>query len=207
MASRLAAAGFDVVAYDINPDALAAAVAAGCTAGADANACAQHADLLLTSLPRPDHVKAVMVDGGALSELSPGNIWVDLTTNRKEFVIELAGTTPDGVTVVDSPVTGAVDGARNGKLTLFAGGTPADLDRVCPVLEHLGRAIKCGPLGTGNVTKLVTNQLWFIHAASLGEGFALGMANGVELDVLWDAIKDSVGDSFVARHDLSLIHI
>ena len=118
MASRLAAAGFDVVAYDINPDALAAAVAAGCTAGADANACAQHADLLLTSLPRPDHVKAVMVDGGALSELSPGNIWVDLTTNRKEFVIELAGTTPDGVTVVDSPVTGAVDGARNGKLTL-----------------------------------------------------------------------------------------
>ena len=201
MASRLAAVGFDVVAYDINPDALAAAVAAGCTAGADANACAQHADLLLTSLPRPDHVKAVMVDGGALSELSPGNIWVDLTTNRKEFVIELAGTTPDGVTVVDSPVTGAVDGARNGKLTLFAGGTPADLDRVCPVLGHLGRAIKCGPLGTGNVTKLVTNQLWFIHAASLGEGFALGMANGVELDVLWDAIKDSVGDSFVARHD------
>ena len=56
-------------------------------------------------------------------------------------------------------------------------------------------------MGTGNVTKLVTNQLWFIHAASLGEGFALGMANGVELDVLWDAIKDSVGDSFVARHD------
>ena len=201
MASRLAAAGFDVMAYDINPDALAAAVDAGCTAGADANACARHGDLLLTSLPRPDHVKTVMVDGGALSELSPGNIWVDLTTNRKEFVIELAGTTPDGVTVVDSPVTGAVDGARNGKLTLFAGGTPADLDRVCPVLEHLGRAIKCGPLGTGNVTKLVTNQLWFIHAASLGEGFALGMANGVELDVLWDAIKDSVGDSFVARHD------
>lgn len=201
MARRLVAAGYDVMAYDINPDALAEAVEAGCTAGEDANACARHADLLLTSLPRPDHVQAVMVDGGALHELSAGNIWVDLTTNRKDFVIELAGSTPDGVTVVDSPVTGAVDGARNGKLTLFAGGTPEDLDRVCPVLEHLGRAIKCGPLGTGNVTKLVTNQLWFIHAASLGEGFALGMANGVELDVLWDAIKDSVGDSFVARHD------
>ena len=103
--------------------------------------------------------------------------------------------------MVDSPVTGAVDGARNGKLTLFAGGTDADLNRVVPVLEHLGRAIRCGELGTGNVTKLVTNQLWFIAAASIGEGFALGMANGVELDVLWDAIKDSVGDSFVARHD------
>ena len=201
MATRLAAAGYDVMAFDINADALAAAVAGGCTAGADANECARHADLLMTSLPRPDHVQAVMVDGGALAELSTGNIWVDLTTNRKEFVIELANQTPAGVTVVDSPVTGAVDGARNGKLTLFAGGSPDDLARVVPVLQHLGRAIECGPLGTGNVTKLVTNQLWFIAAASIGEGFALGMANGVELDVLWDAIKDSVGDSFVARHD------
>lgn len=201
MARRLAAAGFDVVAFDIDDDALAAAESAGCTAASDANECARHADLLLTSLPRPDHVQAVMADGGALAALSPGDVWVDLTTNRKELVIELAGQAPDGVTVVDSPVTGAVDGARNGRLALFAGGAPDDLDRVCPVLEHLGRPIRCGPLGTGNVTKLVTNQLWFIHAAAIGEGFALGMANGVELDVLWDAIKNSVGDSFVARHD------
>ena len=49
--------------------------------------------------------------------------------------------------------------------------------------------------------KLVTNQLWFIHAAALGEGFALGMANGVELDTLWRAIRESVADSFVAHHD------
>ena len=201
MAKRLAAAGYDVMAFDINPEALAAAVEAGCTEAVDANECASHADLLLTSLPRPDHVQTVMVDGGALAALSPGNIWVDLTTNRKEFVIELAGQTPEGVTVVDSPLTGAVDGARNGKLTLFAGGSDTDLDRVVPVLENLGRVIRCGELGTGNVTKLVTNQLWFIAAAAIGEGFALGMANGVELDVLWDAIKDSVGDSFVARHD------
>ncbi|MFT7476412.1 MAG: 3-hydroxyisobutyrate dehydrogenase [Verrucomicrobiales bacterium] len=201
MAVRLAAAGYEVTAFDIDPDALSAAVAGGCIAGADANGCARNADLLMTSLPRPDHVRAVMVDGGALGELQPGSVWVDLTTNRKEFVIELASQTPEGVTVVDSPVTGAVDGARNGKLTLFAGGSVTDLDRVVPVLEQLGRAIRCGELGTGNVTKLVTNQLWFIHAASLGEGFALGMANGVELDVLWEAIKDSVGDSFVARHD------
>jgi len=143
----------------------------------------------------------VMVDNGALAALSPGSLWIDLTTNRREFVAELAAEAPAGVKVVDSPVTGAVDGARNGALTLFAGGDDIDLDRAVRVLEHLGRVIRCGPLGTGNVTKLVTNQLWFIHAAALGEGFALGMANGVSLAVLWDAIKDSVADSFVARHD------
>lgn len=47
----------------------------------------------------------------------------------------------------------------------------------------------------------MTDQLWFVHAAALGEGFALGMANGIELSVLYDAIRESVGDSFVARHD------
>ena len=102
---------------------------------------------------------------------------------------------------MDSPVTGAVDGARNGQLTLFAGGQKETIKEVLPILRNLGRVIICGPLGSGNVVKLVTNQLWFISAASIGEGFALGMANGVDLSVLWEAIKDSVGDSFVARHD------
>lgn len=201
MARRLAAAGLPVTAYDIDPEALAATTEAGVTPAGSAAEVAATADLLLTSLPRPDHVDAVMVEAGALGALRAGSVWVDLTTNRRDFVIELAARAPDGVTVVDSPVTGAVDGARDGTLTLFAGGADDDLDRVVPVLEHLGRVIRCGPLGTGNVTKLVTNQLWFIHAAALGEGFALGMANGVELDVLWEAIKESVADSFVARHD------
>jgi 3-hydroxyisobutyrate dehydrogenase/2-hydroxy-3-oxopropionate reductase len=117
------------------------------------------------------------------------------------LVKQLAALAGDRVSVVEAPVTGAVDGARSGTLTLFAGGDAAAVGRAEPVLQHLGRVIRCGPLGSGNVVKLVTNQLWFVHAAALAEGFAVGLANGVELGVLWDAIKDSVGDSFVARHD------
>ena len=158
MAIRLAQAGHDVVAFDIDPAAVERAVAGGCRPGADARDCALGCDLLFTSLPRPDHVRAVMIDGGVLAALAPRSIWVDLTTNRKELVLELAAQAPEGVTVIDCPVTGAVDGARTGKLTLFAGGSDPDLDRVVPVLENLGRAIRCGALGTGNVTKLVTNQ-------------------------------------------------
>ncbi len=202
MARRLAAAGHDVVCFDLNPDSVAETVAAGARAGVSATECAAEAELFLTSLPRPDHVEAVMGgDGGALAALRPGSIWVDLTTNRKELVQAYAAAAPDGVHVVDSPVTGAVDGARNGKLTLFAGGDDASLDRVVPVLENLGLVIRSGELGNGNVVKLVTNQLWFVAAAAIGEGFATGMANGVDLDTLWYAMKESVGDSFVARHD------
>lgn len=201
MCRRLAGAGHRVIAFDLDPGALGTAVAGGAIAGASAADCATQADLFLTSLPRPDHVERVMVGAGALAALRPGSVWVDLTTNRKEFVAELADAAPAGVEVVDAPVTGAVDGARHGKLTLFVGGDEATVRRVRPVLEHLGLVIHCGGLGTGNVVKLVTNQLWFIAAAAIGEGFAVGLGNGVELGTLWEAIKVSVGDSFVVRHD------
>ncbi|MGA0230606.1 MAG: NAD(P)-dependent oxidoreductase [Ilumatobacteraceae bacterium] len=201
MCQRLAAGNAEVVAFDLRAEAVDAAVAAGAVAAGSAAECAERADLLLTSLPRPDHVEAVMVAAGALAALRPGSVWVDLTTNRRELVERLAAEAPAGVSVVDAPVTGAVDGARNGRLTLFVGGEAEVVDRVQPVLESLGMVIRCGPLGSGNVVKLVTNQLWFIHAAAIGEGFALGMANGVDLGSLWEAIRASVGDSFVARHD------
>ena len=202
MALRLIAAGYPVTAFDLSQEALGKIVAAGATAATSAAECAARADIFLTSLPRPDHVEKVMAGaGGALSNMKSGSIWVDLTTNRNELVFRLGDEAPEGVAVIDSPVTGAVDGAHNGKLTLFAGGDKASFDRVEPVLANLGMVIHCGALGTGNVVKLVTNQLWFIAAAAIGEGFATGMANGVELGTLWHAIQNSVGDSFVVRHD------
>ena len=202
MCRRLAAAGFRVHAFDLNPDALDAAVAVGATAATSAAECAARSDLFLTSLPRPDHVDAVMRGpSGALAALRGGSIWVDLTTNRRELIAELAALAPAGVRVVDAPVTGAVDGARNGTLTLFVGGDHDAVATVRPVLANLGLVVHCGALGTGNVVKLVTNQLWFVTAAALGEGFAVGIANGVDLATLWEAIKQSVGDSFVVRHD------
>ena len=201
MCKRLLAAGLNVKVFDINSGAVTLAVDHGAAATKSVAECASQVDVLFTSLPRPEHVEKVMIDGDALQNLKHGAIWVDLTTNRKELVLELSKQAPTGVSVLDSPVTGAVDGARNGKLTLFVGGDKQSLDHVKPILENLGLVIYCGPLGTGNVVKLVTNQLWFIAAAAIGEGFATGIANGVELGTLWGAIKESVGDSFVVRHD------
>ena len=82
MAKRLVAAGYNVHAFDINKAAVDEVVAAGAISATSTNECAAAANILLTSLPRPDHVKAVMVDGGALAALTPGAVWVDLTTNR-----------------------------------------------------------------------------------------------------------------------------
>jgi 3-hydroxyisobutyrate dehydrogenase len=201
MCHRLARAGYNVQAFDIDPAKVAHAVRAGALAAESAAACASSSDIYLTCLFGPDHVQSVMVASGALEALRSGAIWVDLTTNRMQLVSDLARRAPAGVRVVDSPVTGAVDGARTGRLTLFVGGDSNAVDTVSPILNELGTVIVCGALGTGNVVKLVTNQLWFVAAAAIGEGFALGVRHGVALHTLWTAIRSSVGDSFVAQHD------
>jgi len=202
MAQRLVEAGYEVIVNDLDPARSAAVAEHGGVTATSGRTCADAADILFTSLPTPTSVQSLMAGpDGVLAHLNPGSIWADLTTNSGDLIRSLAAQAPPGVEVIDSPVTGAVDGARLGKLTIFMGGTSTAIDGVEPVLKNLGTIIRCGPLGTGNVVKLVTNQLWFIHAAAIGEGFAVGMANGVNLETLWYAIKESVGDSFVARHD------
>lgn len=201
MCRRLLEAGYRLTAFDIDEQALDEMLARGAAAASSAADCARNADLVMTSLPTPRHVEAVMVHDGALAVMRTGATWVDLTTNSLELLRNLATAAPEGVSVVDAPVTGAVDGARRGTLTLFVGGDGDTVASIRPPLSHLGTVIPCGPLGAGTVVKLVTNQLWFAAAAALGEGLAVGIANGVELGTLWEAIQASVADSFVARHD------
>ena len=94
MCLRLLAAGYGVTAFDLAAEPLAEVAASGATTAASAAEVAASADVLLTSLPRPDHVEAVMVDAGALAALRPGSCWVDLTTNRRELVQRLADEAP-----------------------------------------------------------------------------------------------------------------
>ena len=182
MCRRLAAAGHTVTAYDLDADASALAVAAGAAAAESALDCARNADLFMTSLPGPPQVEAVMAGGsGALGAMQPGSVWVDLTTNSRELVLELAATAPDGVAVVDSPVTGAVDGARRGKLTLFVGGEPAQVAAVRPVLEHLGTVIECGPLDRSSPG--TRHEPAVVHQRLRGDGASAAGRRGRDLRV------------------------
>ncbi len=204
MARNLAAAGHDLLVYDLDRSRVQDLVQNGARAADSGEQLAGEVDVLFTSLPGPRQSAAAMPS--LIAALPAGATWVDMTTNDRELVLELArrAQTRD-ISVLDAPVTGAVDGARRGELAIFVGGSPRTLEHVRPLLEAMGDIIVCGDLGTGNVVKLVTNQLWFINAAAIGEGLVLAKQAGVDLLVLWDAIKRSAGDSFVARHDVPSI--
>jgi len=204
MVMNLLKAGYDVTVFDLNAGRLEPAVTAGATAAKSGEAAAATADILFTSLPQPKPSRAAMPS--LIDAMPSGSIWVDLTTNDKDLVIELAEKAKaKGIDTLESPVTGAVDGARLGKLTLFVGGDAEVIERARKPIEVLGKLIACGPIGNGNIVKLITNQIWFVNAAVTGEALALGKKNGVDLNILWDALKNSVGDTFVMRHDVPSI--
>jgi 3-hydroxyisobutyrate dehydrogenase/2-hydroxy-3-oxopropionate reductase len=204
MATNLARSGCELTVYDLDQAKIDRVVAYGATAANNGKDVAAQADILFTSFPEPRHVAAAVP--ALIGVMQAGSVWVDLTTNDRGLLLQLAKQAgARNVSIVEAPVTGAVDGARLGKLTFFVGGEKAIIERVRPYFEIMGKVVECGPLGTGNVVKLITNQIWFINAAAVGEGLVLGKKAGVDLLVLWEALKNSVGDTFVVRHDVPSI--
>ena len=204
MAKNLVAAKFDVTVFDLDAARMAGLQKVGARIASTVTELAADVDVLMTSLPGPKQSRLAMPP--VLALLKPGALWIDLTTNDRALVLELAGIAKArGIDTLESPVTGAVDGARKGRLTLFVGGDAAVLERAGALFAPLGKVIHCGALGTGNVVKLVTNQIWFINAAAIGEALTLGVKGGVEPLTVWDALKQSVGDTFVCRHDVPSI--
>ncbi len=207
MAGNLQASGFPLSVFDLNQSAAAELIAGGAGWAESPRNLAAGADVVITSLPGPPQVEAALLgEDGVLAGLEANAIWIDMFTNERQLVARLADLAAErGAHVLDAPVTGAVDGARDGRLTIYVGGDEEVFARSKPVFIPLGRAIYVGALGAGNVTKLITNLLWFINAVSIGEGLLLGKRAGIDLETLWDAIKSSVGNSFVVEHDVPSI--
>ena len=97
MCDCLLEAGFAVVAFDLDQTKVEHAVAGGALAATSAADCAAQADVLLTSLPRPEHVEAVMETGGALAALRAGSLWVDLGEVRSGLCGVASRATHDSV--------------------------------------------------------------------------------------------------------------
>lgn len=113
------------------------------------------------------------VDGLA-AVLSPGAIVIDHSTVAVETAREAAKRlAARGIGFLDAPVSGGVEGARNGKLSIMVGGDAATLERARPVLEAYGARIALmGPTGAGQATKAV-NQ---ILVAGINEAVCEGLA-------------------------------
>ena len=206
-ASSLRRAGFELIVYDIRPEAAEPLVAKGALRGATPADVLNRSDVVVTMVFGPKQIADVLRGPeGFLSTECAGKIWVDMTTSSPKLMRELAAEfRTQGGRPVDAPVTGSVDSAIRGDMLMFVGGEDVDIAAAKPVIEAMGVIRRVGQYGNGYVAKLVNNQLWKIHAAAIGEAMVTAKLAGLEPAIWWEAMKGGAADSFVLSHDVPSI--
>jgi 3-hydroxyisobutyrate dehydrogenase-like beta-hydroxyacid dehydrogenase len=191
--------GRTVLAHDLRPEPLQR-LAASHVVAAPTTQIAARADLILLSLPDGRAVQAV------LAELEPhlqsGQCVVDTSTSPVALTREIgARLEAKGIDFADAPVARTREAASRGELSIMVGATDAVFAHIRQVLETMGTDVThCGPVGTGQVVKILNNLLVFENTGALAEAIAIGRRNGVQPDALLATMAKGSGDSFVLRN-------
>lgn len=191
--------GLPILAHDLRAEPLQRLAEHGVKA-ASLQQLAAACDVILLSLPDGRAVSAVVQV--LEPHLRPGQCLVDTSTSAVELTRQIgARLTAKGILYADAPVARTRDAAARGELSIMVGATEATFARIRPILETMGTDVThCGPVGCGQVVKILNNMLVFQHCAALAEAMAIGRRNGVPADVLLPTMAMGSGDSFVLRN-------
>jgi 3-hydroxyisobutyrate dehydrogenase len=197
MAGHLQKAGHEVAVYNRSPEkARAWTERWGGRAAATPAQAAEGAEVFLLCVGNDDDVRQVVTQ--ALPSLKPGAVIVDHTTTSAKVAREMAElAAKSGVAFVDAPVSGGQAGAENGQLSVMAGGEPAAVEKVRPVLEAYSKAIKhIGPVGSGQLTKMV-NQICIAGVVQgLAEAVHFAQQAGLDADAVYAAVSKGAAQSW-----------
>ncbi len=191
--------GRPVLAHDLRPEPLQRLADFHVTAASAADI-ANRADLILLSLPDGRAVQAVLAQ--LEPRLQQGQCVVDTSTSPVALTREIgARLAARSIAFADAPVARTREAAARGELSIMVGATDAVFAHVREILETMGTDVThCGPVGTGQVVKILNNMLVFENTGALAEAIALGRRNGVPADTLLATIAKGSGDSFVLRN-------
>ncbi len=197
MAKNLAAAGHEVVGFDVFPAAVEAAGAAGLgVAGSGADA-ARGVDVVITMFQSGaqviDAYRGANGAEGLLAVAQPGTLFIDSSTiavdeaRAAHALAEAAGHRS-----IDAPVSGGVVGAENATLAFMVGGSDEDFEVARPILEAMGRrVVHCGGAGLGQAAKVCNNMILAVSQIAVAEAFVLGERLGLSHQALFDVASNA----------------
>jgi 3-hydroxyisobutyrate dehydrogenase len=203
MTLNLLKAGHNVTIYARHPEKLEVqeVLKAGARLAASAHDVATASKVVITMVPNSAQVEEVVAGPqGLLAGSSEGLIIIDMSTIAPATSRKLAEEAArKGVHFLDAPVSGGSQGAVNGTLTIMVGGEATAFEQARPVLEAMGKPeniFHVGPVGSGEVVKIVNNILVWNIAAAIAESFVLGVKAGADVDTMAKVIGVSAGASW-----------
>lgn len=199
MANNAAVAGYDLVAYDLSSDARSGAEVPTVDSPVEA---LRDADIVVTMLPKGEHVRTALIDSGALDGAKPGALVIDCSTIAVDDVTSLSeAVVGQGRHYIDAPVSGGTAGAEAGTLTFMVGGDASELDTARPLLDVMGsRVFHVGAVGAGQAIKMINNMMLATNLQGVAEAAVLADRLGVDHSTLIDVASVSSGDSWVLRN-------
>jgi 3-hydroxyisobutyrate dehydrogenase len=169
------------------------------TAAATPAEAARGAEFVFACVGNDDDLRSVTIGtDGAFSTMAAGSIFIDNTTASAAVARELAATAGErGIGFIDAPVSGGQAGAENGVLTVMCGGEQATYEKARPVIEAYARMVGLmGPVGSGQLTKMV-NQICIAGLVQgLSEGIAFGKRAGLDIEKVVEVISKGAAGSW-----------
>jgi len=183
MCEHVIKAGHEVVVHDLVEERAANLIELGAKWAESAAEVARLSEVVLTSLPGPPEVEAVLTGAdGILAGAAPGMAYLDLSTSLPDVAKRLSAIAEEqGVMMLDSPVSGGVAGAQAGTLAVMVGGDKETFDRYEEVLGAIGENVfYMGEIGNGVLVKLVNNLVALTTQQVVQEGILLAEVAGLD---------------------------
>jgi len=200
MSKNLLKAGYKLVVYDINKQAVKELVEAGAEEGFSPRDVAERTEIVITMLPNSPHVKQVILgENGVLEGAREGQIIIDMSSIAPLVSKEIAAKAKEkGVEMLDAPVSGGEPKAIDGTLSIMVGGPQEVFDKVKDILLCMGSsAVLVGDIGSGNITKLVNQMIVALNIAAMSEALVLATKAGVDPEKVYQAIRGGLAGSTV----------
>lgn len=197
-AKHLRAAGFDVAGYDPDAGCRARLKALGGAPMKSAAAVGAGCAVIITSLPSVHAVDtAFFAKDGLLDGAAPGSIVIETSTLPLQIKLGVRDVCAErGVTVLDCPISGTGAQAAAKDISVYASGPRSAMKTCEPVFNGFARSMHyCGEFGNGSRLKFIANLLVTIHNLSAAEAIVLGQRSGLDLNLVYDVIRDGAGTS------------
>ncbi len=203
MAANLARAGFPLTVWNRTAAKAEPLRELGARVAGSRRDVGQASDVVITCLTDSPEVEAVLFEDDGLADgLHAGSVLVDCSTISPVRARELAARLAErGVAMVDAPVSGGSEGARNATLTIMVGGDDGDVERVHEVLSAMGRTIThMGPIGSGQIAKAVNQVILCGTYLGVAEGVALALKAGLDAERLVTSLLGGAAGSWVLEN-------
>ncbi len=190
--------GRPVLGFDRADAPLERLAAFGVSRAESLAALAASCDVILMALPSGAHVEAVTLgENGLLAGARPGQVIVDLGTSPVELTRDIAARfAAKGAIYADAPIARTRQAAEEGTLSIMVGADEATFAAIRPLLD----ITHCGPVGAGQIVKILNNMVLVETVVALSEAIATARRAGVDGKLLFETLMKGSADSFALRN-------